>query len=136
MRKIFFTLFILCLMSFSSTAQSDSIPSGLQKQFAYCEIIGTSSMLGSRITVKIDFGQKTKFFEDTRLKGKDGRPIRFNSMIDALNFMGSDGWELVQAYTTSVASTSTSTTSTPTSTSTSNTSSYIYHYLLKREIVK
>ena len=40
----------------------------------------------------------------------------FNSMIDGLNYMGSKGWEFVQAYTITL-----------------NNSS-IYHYVLKKTI--
>ena len=125
MKKSVITCVLLCLISFMSMAQSDSISSVIQKQFDYCELVGTSGITGARTTVKIDFGQRTKIFEDTRLKGPDGRAIRFNSMIDALNFMGSDGWELVQVYTTST-----------TSATTPVTTSVTYHYLLKREVKK
>jgi hypothetical protein len=52
----------------------------------------------SKVTVSIDFGQRMKFFADNRLKGDDGKAVVFNTMVDALNFMGSRGWEFVQAY--------------------------------------
>ena len=107
MNRILFTLVVSCLFSIAAIAQSDSITAAMPKQFDYCELIGSSSLPGARTTVNIDFGQRTRIFEDTRLKGPDGKAIRFNSMIDALNFMGSDGWELVQVYTTSVANSTT-----------------------------
>ncbi|MCE1156119.1 MAG: hypothetical protein LWW91_08370 [Bacteroidales bacterium] len=119
MKKFMFSLFVLCLMSLFATAQSDSIPTVVIKRFTYCEIIGTSGLAGSKVTVDIDFGQKTKIFSDTRLKDKDGKPIKFNSLIDALNYMGNDGWELVQVFT-----------------STYSADTYKYHYLLKKEITK
>ena len=77
-------------------AQSDST------KYVYCEIMGISKPLSNKVTITIDFGQDTKFMEDKRLKDETGNPVVFNSMIDAMNFMGNDGWELAQAiYLTS-----------------------------------
>ena len=125
MNRILFTLVVSCLFSIAAIAQSDSITAAMPKQFDYCELIGSSSLPGARTTVNIDFGQRTRIFEDTRLKGPDGKAIRFNSMIDALRMRGSDGWELVQVYTTSVANSTTP-----------NAPTLTYHYLLKREAVR
>jgi hypothetical protein len=116
MKKIIFTLFVFCAITFAATAQSDTIATALQKKYSYCEIVSSPGLAGAKITVEIDFGQKTKVFQDTRLKGKDGKPIKFNSTIDALNYMGSDGWELVQVYTTTYSA-----------------DTFRYHYLLKKE---
>ena len=33
-----------------------------------------------------------------KLVGDDGKPLSFNSMVDAMNYMGSLGWEFEQAY--------------------------------------
>jgi hypothetical protein len=84
-------------------------------RYIYCELIGVSKMLSSKIIVTIDFGQYDKFFVDKRLKDETGKPIEFNSMIDAMNFMGDDGWEFVQAFVVS-----------------SGQSSYVYHWILKK----
>ena len=119
MKKFTVTLLALLLISILATAQSDSIPTVLQKKFSYCEIIGTAGVAGGTVTVEIDYGQKTKIFTDTRLKNKDGKPIKFNSLIDALNYLGNDGWELVQVYTTIYSANTTRN-----------------HYLLKKEITK
>jgi hypothetical protein len=51
------------------------------------------------VTVVIDYGEETKFFSDNRLRDEEtGKVHAFNSMVDALNYMGSNGWEFVQAY--------------------------------------
>lgn len=66
----------------------------------YAELVGTSVPLSSRLIVEVDFGQKTKMFpgQDRVLVDEAGKPIKFNSMVDALNHMGAHGWEFVQAY--------------------------------------
>ncbi len=56
-------------------------------------------MLSKKVDVELDFGQSSKFFQDDRIVDpKTGKPKTFNSMVDALNFMGTLGWEFVQAY--------------------------------------
>lgn len=63
-------------------------------------IVGTRKFLSTNLTIEIDYGQERNFFSDERLKDtKTGKPIVFNSMIDALNFLGGLGWEFVQAFT-------------------------------------
>jgi hypothetical protein len=84
----------------------------------YVEIVGTSRVLSSKLTVEIDFGQENKLFssdKDTKIKDVNGKNMIFNSMIDALNFMTTNGYEFVQAYAVT----------------TSNQN--VYHYLLKKK---
>lgn len=82
----------------------------------YIQIVGTSKLLSTKLTIEIDFGQANKIFSgnDTQLKDSDGKRIVFNSMIDALNFMSSNGYEFVQAYVITVANQN------------------VYHYLMRR----
>lgn len=67
----------------------------------YCSLVGTAKPFSLKMTVQVDFGQEMvrglRVF-DSRLKGEDGKPIVFNSMIDALNYMGQMGWVFEQAY--------------------------------------
>jgi len=86
-------------------------------KFSYCEIVGTQKLLSNKVTVEIDFGQSTKWLSDNRYKDPaTGKPYVFNSMVDALNFMGKDQWEFVQAYTIGNAQ-----------------NGYVYHFLLKKQ---
>lgn len=87
-----------------------------EKKYVYCELVGTGNLIGTKVTVQVDFGNKTKWNQDTRIKGEDGKPIKFTSMVDAMNYMGKEGWEFVQAYTITHGSSS------------------VYHWLLKRTI--
>ena len=64
----------------------------------YCELVEERLLFSSKVNVQIDFGQETKFFSDTRLVGKDGKAITFNSMVDAVNYMATLGWNFEQAY--------------------------------------
>ena len=104
-------MLMFCLLLKGQDIKSDSA------KFTYCELVGTGKFLSNKVTVQIDFGQVQKFFSDNRYKDPaTGKPIVFNSMMDALNFMGKAGWEFVQAYTIGDAQ-----------------AGYIYHFLLKKQ---
>lgn len=90
-----------------------------QPQFVYCEIVGIAKVLSKKVTIEIDFGDKTSMWKDNRLKDSaTGKNMVFNSMIDALNFMGKQGWEFEQAYTVTVQNQN------------------VYHYLMKKPFAK
>ena len=92
---------------------------GQKKEYIYARIVGTEKMFSTKVRVTVDFGQETRFFGDKgTIRDKDGKVRNFNSMIDALNFMGSIGWEFAQAYTLTIGNQN------------------VYHYLLKKEATK
>ena len=88
----------------------------------YCELVGTQRLLSTKVTVEVDFGQQSKFINinDNRLVDEKGQVIIFNSMIDALNYMGALGWEFEQAYVVSIGS--------------GASSSNVYHWLLSKYV--
>src|SRR5690554_6693202 len=82
----------------------------------YVQIVGTSKLLSTKLTIEIDFGQRTKFFssgKETIVKDESGEKMIFNSMIDALNFMSKNGFEFVNAYAITIGNQN------------------VYHYLLR-----
>ena len=67
----------------------------------YCEIVGTQK-LNLKVKVEVDFGQNstTKGWRSNKLLvDENGKAIEFNSMVDAMNYMGELGWKFAQAYT-------------------------------------
>ncbi len=66
----------------------------------YVQIVGRGTFLNNKISVDIDFGQKNKAFnaKDTQIRDKKGKLAKFNSMVDALNFMSANGYEYVDSY--------------------------------------
>ena len=81
------------LMSFASLAQNDTT-----KIEQYCQIIATPRLFSNKVTIDIDLGEEKSFWRDNRLKTYDGRLKKFNTIIDALNFMGKEGWVFINAY--------------------------------------
>lgn len=95
MKRIIATI-IISLSFIMTFAQSSG-----EKRY-YCELVGESGTFSSKVKVKVDFGQETSFLKgdkDQQLVDADGKDIKFNSMVDAMNYMGGRGWKFVQAYT-------------------------------------
>ena len=101
MKKILFALFAACALCVTVSAQNYQTFDNEGKPFqVYCELVSYyAGLFSNKINVEIDFGQQTDFFEtDKGLVNEYGDPIRFNSMLDALNYMGERGWVLVEEY--------------------------------------
>ena len=86
----------------------------------YCEILGKQQFLSKTVKVQIDFGQQTNLFADNRLVYEKGNVIEFNSMVDAMNYMGTMGWEFEQAYVVTAAL--------------GSTTLIVYHWLLSKYV--
>ncbi|HEV7781051.1 MAG TPA: hypothetical protein VGO58_07275 [Chitinophagaceae bacterium] len=109
MKKVF-TLTLL-LIAFNSFSQDT------EKLEQYCKLVVTGRMLSSKVVISVDYGEERSLWKDNRLKNDDGKLVKFNSEIDALNYLGKQGWKLVNAYP--VATTSNSVP--------------IYHYVFRKE---
>lgn len=67
-----------------------------EPKYVYCQIVATEKFLSNKVNVELDFGQKMKYFADNRLKDEKGKAIVFNTNVDAMNYMGKQGWEFSQ----------------------------------------
>jgi hypothetical protein len=67
-----------------------------QKMEQYCEMTAMNKLFSRKVTIDIDYGEERKLFsfKDTRVKDDLGKVKSFNSVVDALNFMGRSGWKL------------------------------------------
>lgn len=106
MKRLLFTLFV-AVSSISLYAEN----------YVYCELVGTSKFMSNKVKVQVDYGQATSFWKGiSYMKDKDGKNIEFNSMVDAMNYFGKQGWEFVQAYVVT------------------NNNQNVYHWLLKKVV--
>jgi hypothetical protein len=81
------------MSSIISVAQTDT-----SKVEQYCQVIATPKLLSNKVTIDIDFGEEKSFWRDTRLKTDGGKIRKFNTIIDALNYMGKEGWIFINAF--------------------------------------
>ena len=90
MKRIVLSL-LLCSVALLSLAQ---------KKLYYCEVKGIEKELTSGLKIVFDFGEKASYnmWGDLSSKLKfvdeDGAEIKFNSMVDAANYMVDRGWIL------------------------------------------
>ena len=109
------TLFTAFLLLFSVASFAQTAPARTEE---YCMMMATQKFLSTKVIITLDYGQETKFFGGGAATVKDeaGKIQSFNSVIDALNYMNSQGWEFVNAYVVTVAQQN------------------VYHYVLRRKI--
>jgi hypothetical protein len=110
MKYIF--LFLLTF-SFTNTKSQDSL-----KVEQYCEVIATGKLLSNKVTIDIDYGEERSFWKDHRLKEDNGKLKKFNSVIDAINYLGKQGWKLVNAFPVSTGN-----------------GPMVYHYVFKKDFL-
>ncbi len=117
MKKLVLAAFIIaCTFTIKAQTVNDIPLKDIDVE--YVQIVGTSKLLSTKLTIEIDFGQRTKFFstgKETIVKDEVGRAVDFNSMIDALNFMSANGYEFVNAYAITIENRN------------------VYHYLLRNK---
>lgn len=114
--KTIILLTFLVVSSLNLTAQTVNDIPIKDIDVEYVQIVGTSKLFSTKLTIQIDFGQRTKFFSsgtETIVKDENGKALDFNSMIDALNFMSKNGFEFVNAYVITISNQN------------------VYHYLLR-----
>lgn len=92
MKKLLIISMVL-LSSIVSNAQTDT-----SKVEQYCQLIATPRLLSNKVTIDIDYGDEKGFWQDNRLKTDDGKIKKFNTIIDAMNYMGRDGWIFINTY--------------------------------------
>jgi hypothetical protein len=104
---------IVLLNSFVSNAQTDT-----SKVEQYCQIIAKPRLLSNKVTIDIDYGDEKSFWRDNRLKTDGGKLVKFNTIIDAMNYMGKEGWIFINAYPVRMGETE------------------IYHFAFKKQFTK
>lgn len=109
-------MFVTALSTINTNAQTVNDIPIKDIDVEYIQLIGMSKPFSNKVTIQIDFGQKTKFFstgKETVVKDKEGKIMDFHSMIDALNFMAKNGFEFVNAFAIAVSNQN------------------VYHYMMK-----
>lgn len=107
MKKILI-LFTMLGMPICVNAQDiDSIPT-MKTKTVFAQIMGINKNvlgIGNKISVEIDFGEENFFWgRDGRneVVDENGKEKKFNTMVDAMNFMGARGWEYTDSYVITV----------------------------------
>lgn len=111
MRKTALLLFTLLVSALMGYAQDilDIAPAQVNEvegfnpaaKRVYAQLSCEEQLFSTKVKVSIDFGQSTSWLtsmSESRLVDRNGKEIKFNSMIDALNYLTQFGWRFAQAY--------------------------------------
>ena len=79
------------------TAPAATVRAPTARTEEYC-MLNAWHKLNGKVNISIDYGQRQKLFSANVFLDEAGRPVEFNSVIDALNWLNSQGWEFVNAY--------------------------------------
>ena len=85
----------------------------------FCDLISTKKFLGTKTSIDINFGNRDSLWVDPKIFTLIKSELKeYTSIIDALNYMGNEGWKTISSY------------------STSQNSYLIEHFILKKELKK
>lgn len=96
MKKVIFSL-VLALVSLGMSAQS-VVKTEDGKYPVYCTVMGYNFWGLGKVKVELDFGDRTNSKSFQSLYDADGKKLKFNSMIEVLDYMGKRGWHVNGTY--------------------------------------
>lgn len=111
MKKIIASLSLILLSVSYSNAEK-----------TFIELLGHQKSIFKprEIVITVDYGQNMGNIwvagRNAQMVDADGKTLKFNSMVDAMNYMGSLGWEFEQAYVVTIGQQN------------------VYHWLLSKEV--
>lgn len=102
MKKIFFVLALFFAGTTAAFSQVvvDGVNINNLEQVSMVRMIAQERFLSSRVTIFIDYGQSVQGGSRQRMEvinPQDGKRMRFNSVMHAVNFLIANGWEYVEA---------------------------------------
>ncbi|MCY9871555.1 hypothetical protein [Vibrio barjaei] len=103
LRTVLLSLFLLSPLTASYAASSPEPTAREAQTEQYAMVIASGKLLSlTKWKVEVDFGQELEISVKNKglLRDENGKTISFNSPMDALNYMNSQGWVLVSTATT------------------------------------
>ena len=85
----------------------------------FCDLMSRKKFLGTEEVITVNYGDRDSLWIAKKIYTLMSNDLKkYNSIINALNYMGNEGWETLRSY------------------STSHNSYTIEHYILKKQITK
>jgi hypothetical protein len=97
MKKLLLLVALVCTITTFAQAQASEV----KRTEEYCEMTAVQKPMSTKMMIGLDYGQETSLWKtdpDRTVRNDDGKIKNFNSVVDALNYMNSQGWEFVTAY--------------------------------------
>ena len=68
----------------------------------FCDLVSTKKFLGRTHSITINYGNRDSLWLDQKIQTLTETELKkYNSIIDALNYMGNEGWKTISSYSTS-----------------------------------
>lgn len=105
------TLLLIAILGFTFLGyaqEADSAPAQ-KTRTVFAQIMGINKNLlgiGNKLSIEIDFGEENNFWgNDGRnmVVDENGKEKKFNTMVDAMDFMAEHGWIYTDCYVITVA---------------------------------
>ena len=85
----------------------------------FCDLVSKKKFLNTQEIISVNYGTRDSLWIDPKIYTLTASEIKeYGYIVDALNYMGNEGWKIVNTY------------------STSDNSYIVEHYILKKEIKK
>ena len=104
MKKLLFSLLLLLGAATTSTLSAQVVVDGVNinnlEEVAMIRMIAQERFLSSKVTIFIDYGQSIGGASRQRMEvidPRDGKRIRFNSVMHAVNYLIANGWAYQEA---------------------------------------
>lgn len=90
-KTLFIAIIFLTQLSFSQVHVGEQNINELD--IKYIQLVGkNTALLDTKFKVFVDYGQEGKYMKSGVIKNSKGEIQKFNSMMDALNYMNKNGW--------------------------------------------
>lgn len=86
-------LFVVLMLSVFALSGAQAQVTPVADNGPYCEVRMVGKPFSSKTEASIDFGKGEEMLKDDK-----GKSIRFSSPVDALNYLNTQGWELVDTH--------------------------------------
>lgn len=91
------SLLLIPILGFAQV-NVDGIDINRLEHVKYIELVASNKAFSQKVVIRVDYGQAVSFGEVQRITDGKGRKKAFNSVMDALNFMHTNGWEYLNSY--------------------------------------
>ena len=101
MKKLLLTL-IITISALAAKSQTVNGISLDKIDATYIDIVEYRKFVSNKVNILLDYGQRSHILynEEQFVKDENGKDMEFNSIIDALNFLSTYGFEYIDSYVT------------------------------------
>lgn len=92
-KNIRFSVLLMAIFLTTNFAKAQSIDTTTVEQYSSVNVYPIA--FSNKVKIELDYGDFMSLYKDNRLKDEFGKVKKFNTVIDALNFMGANGWSLI-----------------------------------------